>query len=367
MIELKTNSVDLSERYRKDYGDIELLADSIKSIGLLHPIVVNSENKLICGGRRLRAFQHLGIETIPARVIDIDSILLGEYAENEVRKDFTQSERVAIAQAVESELGERRGRPSDNNVQNFAHINGQKTIEIAAEKAGFGNKETYRRAKKVVENGVPKLVDAMDGGSIAISAASTVSEMPEETQTKIVTEINGGAKPSEAIRAHVANNSGNNEWYTPIKYIKLARSVMGGIDLDPASSEIANKTVEATNYYTSDDDGLTKIWSGKVWMNPPYAQPLMSNFAEAISCKFEDGEIEQACILINNATETQWFQRIINTSNAVGFPKSRIKFIDPLGNPSGSPLQGQAIVYMGNNVSGFLSAFESEGVVLIHG
>ena len=155
--ELDISEIDLQERFRTDYGDIALLANSIETIGLLHPVVVNSDKQLICGGRRIKAFQHLGRETIPARTVDIDSILVGEYAENEVRKDFTQSERVAIAKAIESELGERRGRPSKEKCQNFDELKEKRTDDIAAQKAGFGNKETYRQAKKVVEEGTPRI------------------------------------------------------------------------------------------------------------------------------------------------------------------------------------------------------------------
>jgi len=165
-------------------------------------------------------------------------------------------------------------------------------------------------------------------------------------------------------RAHVANNSGNNEWYTPAQYIELARQVMGGIDCDPATSEIANQTVKAETFFTAADDGLAQTWRGRVWMNPPYAQPLINDFAEAVSAKFESGEIDQACILVNNATETQWFQRMLSVANAVCFPKSRIKFIDPSGKP-GAPLQGQAIIYMGDNVRAFRAVFKPEGAVLL--
>jgi hypothetical protein len=60
------------------------------------------------------------------------------------------TERVAIGLAVEESLGERRGRPKKENTQNFAELNqGKETAQVAAEKAGFGNKETYRQAKKV--------------------------------------------------------------------------------------------------------------------------------------------------------------------------------------------------------------------------
>lgn len=165
-------------------------------------------------------------------------------------------------------------------------------------------------------------------------------------------------------KVHVAKNSGENEWYTPEKYITLARSIMGSIDTDPATSEIANRTVQAETIYTAEDDGRTQTWRGRVWMNPPYAQPLMGEFAEAVAAKYESGEIEQACILVNNATETKWFQRMLSVASAVCFPKSRIKFLDPQGNPVGAPLQGQAIVYMGEKVHEFKEAFRSEGKVL---
>jgi ParB family chromosome partitioning protein len=169
----------------------------------------------------------------------------------------------------------------------------------------------------------------------------------------------------EAVkRAHVANNSGNNEWYTPSKYIELARTVMGSIDTDPASSEIANKVVCADKYFTADTDGRNQEWFGNVWMNPPYAQPLMGEFAELVTSKYEKSEIEQACILVNNATETHWFQRMMDAASAVCFTKGRIKFVDVNGNPGGAPLQGQAIIYMGSNTQDFVETFADEGTVL---
>ena len=199
-------------------------------------------------------------------------------------------------------------------------------------------------------------------------AVSAAKEVAGEVTTAYLLKVEkmgvaAALGDEEAVRAHVANNSGNNEWYTPAKYIDLAREVMGGIDCDPATSEIANQTVKAKTIFTAEDDGLAQTWRGRVWMNPPYAQPLMSDFAEAVSAKFESGEIEQACILVNNATETQWFQRMVSVANAVCFPKSRIKFLDPQGKP-GAPLQGQAIIYMGDNIELFVAAFKLEGAVL---
>lgn len=204
-----------------------------------------------------------------------------------------------------------------------------------------------------------------------VALAAEFADLPSEAKQEAIEAIAQLAPAQEVMReavkkAHVANNSGNNEWYTPPKFIELARQVMGGIDLDPATSEVANRVVQAPKIFTADDDGRAQQWSGRVWMNPPYAQPLMGDFAEAVSAKYESGEIDQACILVNNGTETQWFQRMLGAADAVCFPKTRIKFIDPDGNPSGAPLQGQAILYMGGNVAAFTSLFAEEGVVLTH-
>lgn len=170
----------------------------------------------------------------------------------------------------------------------------------------------------------------------------------------------------QKAKAHVSHNSGENEWYTPALFIESARVVLGTIDCDPASCELANKTVRASSYYTKENDGLSKRWFGNVWMNPPYAQPLMSQFAEAVSSKYESGEIASAIVLVNNATETGWFQRMLVCASAVCFVKSRIKFIDQRGVPSGTPLQGQAILYFGKCVLDFAKEFEKHGKVLFN-
>ena len=161
-------------------------------------------------------------------------------------------------------------------------------------------------------------------------------------------------------RPHVANNSGNNEWYTPREYIDAALRVLGWIDVDPASNELANQVVGAKRYYTAEDDGLCHRWDGRVWMNPPYAAGLVDRFcakyAEHVLC----GDIQQGIVLVNNATETRWFASLVAAGNAVVFPHSRVKFWAPDGTGA-APLQGQAIVYSGPNVDLFLTEFGSFG------
>jgi DNA N-6-adenine-methyltransferase (Dam) len=159
---------------------------------------------------------------------------------------------------------------------------------------------------------------------------------------------------------HVARNSGESEWYTPPAYIEAAKRVMGVIDLDPASTEIANKTVGAELFYSEFDDGLNQTWSGRVWMNPPYASELVGQFCEKLSASFESGAVPEAIALVNNATETAWFCRLSQVAAAVVFPRGRVRFLDPQGNP-GAPLQGQAVIYLGKQPNEFLKEFRGFG------
>jgi phage N-6-adenine-methyltransferase len=165
----------------------------------------------------------------------------------------------------------------------------------------------------------------------------------------------------ETKKPHVSNNSGENEWYTPLEYIESARAVLGSIDTDPASSETANKTVQAKTYYTKENNGLEKEWRGNVWMNPPYSSELIGKFVDKLCHHVNSRSVENAIVLVNNATETGWFGNLVSISNAVCFPRKRIKFIDQNGNESGAPLQGQAVLYSGDNPQKFIDNFSQFG------
>jgi len=165
-------------------------------------------------------------------------------------------------------------------------------------------------------------------------------------------------------KAHVSHNSGNNEWYTPSVFIEAARAVMGSIDTDPASSDKANEIVLAGRYFTKSDDGRFQRWGGNVWMNPPYSQPLILDFCELLVQKYRDKEIQQACVLVNNATETVHYQHMMEACSAICFIKGRVKFVDESGDASGAPLQGQSILYFGLNQSAFAECFSAYGVIL---
>lgn len=186
IIEVRIDLINTDGRFRKDFGDIPSLAKSIETIGLLQPVGIDSAYRLVFGERRLRAFRHLGREEIPARFVNLDSLLSGEYAENEFRKDFTMSERVEIGKALEGELAKRVGlNQHTKGKENFPDPPQGQTRDLAAKAAGFGNGKTYEQAKAVVENAAPELIEAMDSGRVSVSAAAALSELPIKDQVAV--------------------------------------------------------------------------------------------------------------------------------------------------------------------------------------
>ena len=139
---------------------------------------------------------------------------------------------------------------------------------------------------------------------------------------------------------------------------------MGSIDLDPATSKEANRIVKAWNFYTVHDSGLEHEWFGNIWLNPPYAQPAIKQFAEKVKSEVETKRVKQICILVNNATETGWFQSLLSVADAICLVNKRIRFLDANLNPVGTPLQGQIILYSGYQADKFKQIFSQFGKVL---
>ena len=167
---VKIADIKIGSRARQATGWLDDLQRSIDALGVLQPIGVTPGNELIFGYRRLMACKALGFEEIPARIIDIDAddpvtALRMEQAENEVRKDFTPSEKVEIARRIEEALASRNGvrRDSKSASLKLDELPEGRSDELAAESVGWG-KDTYRKAKAVVDSGNEDAKAAMDSG-----------------------------------------------------------------------------------------------------------------------------------------------------------------------------------------------------------
>ena len=170
MIEI--DLIKVNDRIRKDFGNIDQLAQDIKENGLINPILVTPNYELIAGERRYRAIKSLGWKTIEVRVMSVRDALHKlklEISENEYRKDFTFREKIEWSKMLEREYSKiakenmSKGGKGDKILETFDR---NKTI---AQEVGFGNKETYRQAKFIYENADDDTLDDLDKGKATIN------------------------------------------------------------------------------------------------------------------------------------------------------------------------------------------------------
>jgi phage N-6-adenine-methyltransferase len=172
--------------------------------------------------------------------------------------------------------------------------------------------------------------------------------------------------------AYVGSISGpeardSNAWFTPDKYLTSVRAALGGrVDLDPFSSAVANKVVDAENFYSVEDDAFTQDWAvhaagGSVYMNPPYGSPLCARATAKFVAEFEAGSFAAGVILVNNATDTKWFHAAVVVASAMCLTDHRIAFWNADGKKMSGNTRGQAFLYFGDDIVAFGRAFAEHG------
>jgi N6-adenosine-specific RNA methylase IME4/ParB-like chromosome segregation protein Spo0J len=151
---LPIHEIKIGFRFRKDLGDLKSLADSIRSVGLLHPIVVTSDGLLIAGQRRLEACRILGLADVPVTEVNLIEAASGEAHENFSRKDLLPSEIVAIKRAlepIERRLAkDRQGARFDLDSEAMLDRSKGEARNKIAKYLGVG-RTTIERAEAVVE------------------------------------------------------------------------------------------------------------------------------------------------------------------------------------------------------------------------
>jgi len=157
----------------------------------------------------------------------------------------------------------------------------------------------------------------------------------------------------------VNQDSGNYEYYSPPEIIEAVRVVMGGIDLDPASSVKANQIVKATNFFF--DNGLVRPWLGNVWMNHPFSRVNNPLWVNKLVSEYKIGNIYQACCITYAATSEKWFQPLFEYPQC--FLSPRTNYYLPDGTKKRGVTKGSVVTYMGANNDWFKECFSRFGVV----
>lgn len=350
--------VPVQRKRQLNADKVQELAESIEQIGLLHPLVVTPEKRLVAGLHRLEACKQLGWQVIDCVIRDYDTLdtELAEIDENLIRAELTVLERaehlkrrkeIYEAKYPEAKKGGDRGnqytggKPRQSEIVSFS--------QATAAKLGVSPR-TIQQEVQIAERLADDVKEALKGTSIENSKTDLLSlarKEPEE-QRKTVAQL------------IVSSNS--NEWYTPPEYIEAARRVMGKIDVDPASCEEANKVVQAKKYYTAQDDGLQYDWPGRVWLNPPYGG-LTAKFVGKLVEQYKAGITTEAILLVNaHATDTDWFQLLWDY--VLCFTNHRINFYGPGGQKGNGSTHGSVFVYLGPKQKKFAKKFSRFGAVV---
>lgn len=213
---IEIEKIKIKDRIRKDFGNIQELADDIKENGLINPPVITPDTyELITGERRIRAMKLLGYEQIevrPMAVKDAEHQLNLEISENEARKDFSKAERIDYArklERIESLKAKERQATSTGGVnpqlrQISDKVENKRTDEIVSEKLGIGSRDTYRKEKYIVDNQnslTPKDFSEWDEGKLSTNKVFNKIKIEKEKLEKENKILESQKKISDELAA----------------------------------------------------------------------------------------------------------------------------------------------------------------------
>ncbi|MBP8055109.1 MAG: hypothetical protein KA314_04675 [Chloroflexi bacterium] len=205
----------------------------------------------------------------------------------------------------------------------------------------------------------------------------------------------------------IHQDSGNTEYWTPVKILEAAREVLGQIDFDPASCEGANDRVKAKRFLSAPEFQIVREWGGlpvrqyemntafripwrgRVWLNHPFAvaeapckkgctkqrcikrgwhtlTPLPGNadWVGRLLENYTKGYIGEALSICFAATSERWFRPLMQYPQC--FLSPRLNYDTPDGKAFTGSTKGSVVTYLGKDVKRFANAFYEFGEVKVH-
>ena len=198
--------------YIKDDEDMLELTESIRSQGVLTPLVVrplpNNEYEVISGHRRLHACKKAGIETVPALIyeIDRDAAAIALVDSNLHRESILPSEK-AFAYKMKADAMCRQGKRSDlTSGQHVPKSDDNRTMAVIGEQAG----ESYKTVQRYIRltHLLPEMLQKVDAGQIAFTPAVHLSYLSPAEQGWVLDEMErNDCTPSVGQAYHLKEHS----------------------------------------------------------------------------------------------------------------------------------------------------------------
>ncbi len=186
----------------------------------------------------------------------------------------------------------------------------------------------------------------------------------------------------------INQDSGLTEYYTPNQILDAARQTLGGFDLDPASSPRANCRVQAARIYTTQDDGLSLSWHGRIWLNWPFGKsenvcqpgctkescrkrgyhltrrkPGNADWVNKLANEYKEGRVQAALCICFAATSEGWFRPLLRQAQC--FLYGRTNYCLPDGGTLHGVTKGSCITYWGDDTARFAECFHPLGEIKI--
>lgn len=214
---VNVNKIQVENRIRTDAGDLTELKEDIKINGVINPILLTDNYKLIAGYRRLCAQKELGYAEVVARVIPVRGAiheLKLEISENENRKDFTFSERMKYAKLLKDEYTAEARANSLANLKRGGETPSAKSFAAGrvsgrvAEETGMGSSRTYEKSEYVYDNADDEMIAALDGKRLSVNKAYRIlrgrAERAEAENEKLAAILKKQADDFDKERADAA-------------------------------------------------------------------------------------------------------------------------------------------------------------------
>jgi phage N-6-adenine-methyltransferase len=155
--------------------------------------------------------------------------------------------------------------------------------------------------------------------------------------------------------SRIVLSSQRHDWKTPAEIFDRAQRALGQIDLDPCAGS-GNRY--ARRHFTPREDGLAQPWHGRIFLNPPYGRQV-AKWIRKLTDEFDAGRVTEVVALLKMASDTLWFQPLVERGAVLCLVHGRLHFSDA---KAGATFPS-VVAYLGPHPARFAKAFNDTGAI----